>query len=207
MLMNYLADLHIHSHYAMATSKDLVPEHVDLWGRIKGITVVGTGDFTHPGWTEELKEKIEPAEPGLFRLKPEWRLDAGPRHDKTADGHIRFMLTSEISTIYKKGDKTRKVHHVILSPDFETVEKVQYKLGQLGNITSMAARSWGWILDICWRSSWRPMRTTSLFPPTSGRPGSRPWGTSRASIPSTSATVTWPNTSTPWKRASPVIRP
>ncbi|MCH8218989.1 MAG: hypothetical protein IH892_19700 [Planctomycetes bacterium] len=134
--MNYLADLHVHSHYSMATSKDLVPEHVDLWGRIKGITVVGTGDFTHPGWTQELREKIEPAEAGLFRLKPEWRLDAGPRHDRTADGHIRFMLTSEISTIYKKGDKTRKVHHVILSPDFETVEKIQYKLGQLGNITS-----------------------------------------------------------------------
>ena len=134
--MNYLADLHIHSHYSMATSKDLVPEHVDLWGRIKGITVVGTGDFTHPGWTQELREKIEPAEPGLFRLKPEWRLDAGPRHDRTSDGHIRFLLTSEISTIYKKGDKTRKVHHVILAPDFETVEKIQYKLGQLGNITS-----------------------------------------------------------------------
>ena len=82
----------------MATSKDLVPEHLDLWGRIKGITIVGTGDFTHPGWIRELKEKIEPAEPGLFRLKPQWRLDQGPVHDKTPDGQVRFLLTARTLT-------------------------------------------------------------------------------------------------------------
>ena len=120
----------------MATSKELVPEHLDLWGRIKGITVVGTGDFTHPGWTGELKEKVEPAEPGLFRLKKAFRLAEGPVHPNTTDGHIRFALSAEISTIYKKGDKTRKVHHVVLAPNFKAVETIQNKLGILGNITS-----------------------------------------------------------------------
>ena len=134
--MKYLADLHIHSHFSIATSRELVPEHLDLWGRIKGITVVGTGDFTHPGWTKELEEKIEPAESGLFRLKPEFRLAQGPAHQKTADGHIRFALSAEISTIYKRGDKTRKVHHLILAPSFDTVETIQRELGRIGNITS-----------------------------------------------------------------------
>jgi DNA helicase II / ATP-dependent DNA helicase PcrA len=134
--MKYIADLHIHSHYSIATSKQLVPEHLDLWGRIKGITVIGTGDFTHPGWTTELKDKLEPAEEGLFQLKPQRRLDEGPILEDTSNGHLRFCLSAEISTIYKKGDKTRKVHHLILAPDFETVEKIQYRLDKIGNITS-----------------------------------------------------------------------
>ncbi len=134
--MKYIADLHIHSHYSIATSKQLVPEHLDLWGRIKGITVVGTGDFTHPGWTAELTDKLEPAEAGLFQLKPQLRLDEGPILQDTSNGHVRFCLSAEISTIYKKGDKTRKVHHVILAPDFETVEKIQHRLDKIGNITS-----------------------------------------------------------------------
>ncbi len=134
--MEYIADLHIHSHFSIATSKELVPEHLDLWGRIKGITVVGTGDFTHPGWTEELQAKLERAEPGLFQVKPELRLDQGPILDRTSNGHVRFVLSAEISTIYKKGDKTRKVHHVILAPDFDTVARIQRSLGKIGNITS-----------------------------------------------------------------------
>lgn len=134
--MKYIADLHIHSHYSIATSKDLVPEHLDIWGRIKGITVVGTGDFTHPGWTEELQNKLEPAEPGLLQLKPDFRLDQGPILPGTSNGHVRFVLSAEISTIYKKGDKTRKVHHVILAPDFDTVARIQRSLGKIGNITS-----------------------------------------------------------------------
>jgi len=134
--MKYIADLHIHSHFSIATSKELVPEYLDLWGRIKGITVVGTGDFTHPGWTEELQNKLEPAEPGLFQVTPELRLDQGPILDKTSNGHVRFALSAEISTIYKKGDKTRKVHHVILAPDFDTVARIQRSLGKIGNITS-----------------------------------------------------------------------
>ncbi len=134
--MAFLADLHIHSHYSIATSKDLVPEYLDYWARIKGIKVVGTGDFTHPGWLAELKEKLEPAETGLFKLKDEYRNKLDLDASFAADQTVRFMLTSEISNIYKKGDRVRKVHNVIFAPDFEIVEKIQQELTRIGNITS-----------------------------------------------------------------------
>lgn len=128
--MRYIADLHIHSHYSIATSKDLIPEKLDYWARMKGITVVGTGDFTHPGWLKELKEKLEPAEPGLFKLKDELRIAGAPERP------MRFVLSSEISNIYKKNGKVRKNHNVILAPDFETVERIQARLSKIGNIAS-----------------------------------------------------------------------
>lgn len=130
--MRFIADLHIHSHFSMATSKQLKPEFLEDWAGLKGIKVVGTGDFTHPGWLAELKQKLLPAESGLFKLNPDYRLDAakGRRDD------VRFMLTAEISNIYKRDDKTRKVHNVVFAPDFDTVEKIQRMLGKIGNITS-----------------------------------------------------------------------
>lgn len=138
-IMKFIADFHIHSHYSIATSKNLIPEYLDHWARLKGITVVGTGDFTHPGWLKELKEKLEPAEQGLFRLKDEYR-HAPDLHPLTSsdssDNEVRFLLTSEISNIYKKYDKVRKVHNLIFSPDFETAEIIQQRLSQIGNITS-----------------------------------------------------------------------
>ena len=70
----YIADLHIHSRYSRATSKDCTPEHLDLWARRKGIHIVGTGDFTHPAWRQELEEKLEPDENGLYKLKSEYRI-------------------------------------------------------------------------------------------------------------------------------------
>ena len=70
----YIADLHIHSRYSRATSKECTPEYLDLWARRKGIQIVGTGDFTHPAWREELAEKLEPAEDGLYVLKKEYRI-------------------------------------------------------------------------------------------------------------------------------------
>ena len=94
-----IADLHIHSKYSRATSRDCVPEALELWARRKGINVVGTGDFTHPAWREELREKLIPAEDGLYRLKDELRLPDAP------DGAAhtpRFLVTGEISSIYKK---------------------------------------------------------------------------------------------------------
>ena len=135
--MKFIADLHIHSHFSIATSKQLCPEHLDHWARIKGIQVVGTGDFTHPGWLKELKEKCRSAEPGLYRLKDEYRIqqDSGIKIRKEAD--TRFLLTAEISNIYKKDGKVRKVHNVVFAPDFETVEKIQHRLSALDfNITS-----------------------------------------------------------------------
>ncbi len=131
--MRFIGDFHIHSHYSIATSKKLTPEYIDYWARIKGITAVGTGDFTHPGWLAELEGKLYPAEPGLYALKSEYRRRADvhlPEHD------VRFLLTAEISSIYKKGDRVRKVHNLIFAPDFSTVKKIQGRLGNIGNITS-----------------------------------------------------------------------
>ena len=130
--MRFIADFHIHSHFSIATSKQLVPEYLDYWARVKGLTVVGTGDFTHPGWSAELSEKLIPAEEGLFRLKDEYRIEPAFANDSP----VRFMLTAEISNIYKKGGRVRKVHNVIFAPDFETVDKIQNRLAAVGNITS-----------------------------------------------------------------------
>ena len=129
----YIGDLHIHSRYSRATSKDCTPEHLDLWARKKGIHIVGTGDFTHPAWREELTEKLETAEDGLYVLKDEYRIK-----DETVPGEMipRFVITGEISSIYKRNGKVRKVHSLILLPGLEDAEKISVKLEQIGNIHS-----------------------------------------------------------------------
>ena len=163
--MKFIADFHIHSHFSIATSKLLVPEYLDYWAKLKGITVVGTGDFTHPGWIKELKEKLEPAEQGLFKLKKEFILPNLPPESfrdqnlgSFDDKQTRFILTSEISNIYKKNGKVRKVHNVIFAPDFETVEKIQQSLIKIGgNITSDGRPILGLdsknLLEICLQAS------------------------------------------------------
>ena len=135
--MKFIADLHIHSHFSIATSKLLTPEHLDRWARIKGIRVVGTGDFTHPGWLAELKEKLEPAEEGLFKLKPGLKTKSDWSIPETEENSVRFLLTAEISSIYKKRGKVRKVHNLLFAPDFDAVERIQRRLKSLDfNITS-----------------------------------------------------------------------
>ena len=159
--MKFIADFHIHSHFSIATSKQLIPEYLDYWAKLKGITVVGTGDFTHPGWIKELKEKLEPAEQGLFKLKKKYILPNLPnlKNLGSFEGkQIRFILTSEISNIYKKNGKVRKVHNVIFAPDFETVEKIQQSLINIGgNITSDGRPILGLdsknLLEICLQAS------------------------------------------------------
>lgn len=131
--MKQIADLHIHSRYSMATSKDGTPEMLDLWARKKGITILGTGDMTHPVWRQELKEKLVPAEQGLFRLKDEFVLPEAARYPGTAP---RFVLSGEISSIYKKGGKTRKVHSLILLPGFDEADVFAARLEKIGNIHS-----------------------------------------------------------------------
>ena len=128
----YIADLHIHSRYSMATSKFLTPEYLDLWARKKGIHILGTGDFTHPLWRQELKEKLEPAEPGLYKLKPELRLSEIP----SGSFDPRFVVSGEISTIYKKNGRTRKVHSLILLPGLEAADRLSGELEKIGNIHS-----------------------------------------------------------------------
>ena len=134
--MRYHADLHIHSKYSRATSKNCDLENLAYWAQRKGIAVVGTGDFTHPAWRAELKDKLEPAEPGLFRLLPELEQSIAARLPAACTGPTRFMLSVEISTIYKKGELTRKIHHLIYAPDFDTADRVAASLDRIGNIES-----------------------------------------------------------------------
>lgn len=134
--MPFYADLHIHSKYSRATSRDCDLENLMFWGRKKGITVIGTGDFTHPAWYAELVEKLVPAEPGLFRLREDLEREVQRKLPPACQGETRFMLSVEISTIYKKGDKTRKVHHLIYAPSLEQAGMINQKLGKIGNIRS-----------------------------------------------------------------------
>ncbi|HEY2262266.1 MAG TPA: UvrD-helicase domain-containing protein [Streptosporangiaceae bacterium] len=130
------ADLHIHSKYSRACSKDCDIEHLSWWALRKGLTVLGTGDFTHPAWSAELKETLIPAEPGLFRIRPD--LEERLHRDTPAScaGTVRFMLSVEISTIYKRDDHTRKVHHLLYAPDFESADRITAALAKIGNLAS-----------------------------------------------------------------------
>ena len=134
--MKLVADLHIHSHYSRATSKDLTFEHLSKWAQFKGVQVVGTGDIAHPGWLQEIHEKLEPAETGLFRLKPAYAAAVQADVPPACQSQVRFLLAGEISNIYKKGDKTRKVHNVVFAPTLAAVERIQARLEKIGNIRS-----------------------------------------------------------------------
>ena len=126
-----IADLHIHSRYSRATSRDCVPELLDFWAARKGIGLVGTGDFTHPAWREELEEKLAPAGNGLYRLKPEYQV----REDYVGTPP-EFVVSGEISTIYKKNGRVRKVHHLILLPGLEEAGRLAKRLEEIGNLHS-----------------------------------------------------------------------
>ncbi len=137
----FVADLHIHSKYSRACSRDLTLPNLGWWARRKGIGVLGTGDFTHPAWYDHLRETLHPAEPGLYRLSPEAERDIArrlpPRLASAAESDpVRFMLSVEISTIYKRDDRTRKVHHLIYLPDLDAVGRFNAALGRIGNLGS-----------------------------------------------------------------------
>lgn len=121
--MKIIADLHIHSPYSRAVSKEMTLENLDMWAEIKGIAVMGTGDFTHPAWIREIKSKLEPAEAGLYKLK-------------NMDSKIRFLLTVEISSIYSKGGKVRRIHSLLFAPSIQAAEKINAVLNVRGNIKS-----------------------------------------------------------------------
>ncbi len=133
MLMKMIADLHIHSRFSMATSKEGTPENLDFWARKKGISLIGTGDFTHPVWREELKERLVSEGNGLYRLR-----DAYVKEEsrKFPGEGTRFVVSGEISSIYKKNGKTRKVHNVILLPGLEAADAMAQRLEKIGNIHS-----------------------------------------------------------------------
>ena len=122
-LIMFVGDFHIHSKYSRAVSPAMNLENLDSWARIKGIKVLGTGDFTHPAWFKSIKESLSPEEQGLFKLK-------------NTDSPTRFILTSEISCIYKKNGKVRKNHIILFAPSIETVEKINSVLNKIGNLHS-----------------------------------------------------------------------
>ncbi len=136
--MKFVADLHIHSKYSRATSQNMTLEEIDPWADNKGILVIGTGDFTHPGWLTEIKEKLEPAEAGLFKLKSQYKKKAL----RGAFSKTRFLLTAEVSGIYSKlstktGEKkTHRIHNLLFAPDIKTVEDINAQLSIIGNLAS-----------------------------------------------------------------------
>ncbi len=134
--MTFIADLHVHSRFSIATAKNLDLENMYIAAQKKGITVVGTGDFTHPGWRAEIKDKLIPSGNGLYRLKREIEKECNQHVPNTCRQPVRFILTAEISNIYKKNDKTRKNHNLILVPDFNTVDRFSDALDRIGNIHS-----------------------------------------------------------------------
>ena len=127
----YIADLHIHSRFSRATSREGDLPHLDLWARRKGIRVVGTGDFTHPAWRGELREQLLPAGEGLYALREELRLPDAPGGEPPL-----FVVTGEISCIYKRHGRTRKVHNLILLPSLEAADELSARLEAVGNIRS-----------------------------------------------------------------------
>ena len=117
--MEFIADFHIHSKYSRATSRNMDIKNLSEWAKLKGITLIGTGDFTHHLWLEELKHTLEDCGNGLYNYNG-----------------IYFVLTAEVSSIYSKKGKTYRVHTVIIAPSFKSVDKINDKLGRLGNLAS-----------------------------------------------------------------------
>jgi uncharacterized protein (TIGR00375 family) len=134
----YLADFHIHSRFSRATSKALTPRHLAAWARYKGLTVVGCGDFTHPGWLAEVATQLVPDGTGLYRLDEREDLSSEIPWlgGETLTSRARFILTAEISSIYKRGGKVRKVHNIVFAPSVEAAKKLNAKLARVGNLES-----------------------------------------------------------------------
>ena len=135
--MELIVDLHVHSHYSRATSRNCTIEGLYFWGKQKGINVIGTGDFTHPLWFAEFQSKLEPAEGGLFRLKKELADQIDETLPASVRGNpIRFVPTVEIATVYKKGGRGRKLHQLIIMPSFESVARLNTQLERIGNLAA-----------------------------------------------------------------------
>lgn len=132
--MRLIADFHIHSKYSRACSKELVPEKLHEWAQYKGIDIIGTGDFTHPLWFRQLEEKLEPAEPGLFKLKAQFHQTT--YENKRLVKPVRFVLTSEVATIYSHAGKLRRIHTLLVAPSFAAVRQINKDLANIGNLTA-----------------------------------------------------------------------
>jgi len=135
--MRFLADLHLHSRFSRATSGDMTFDTLAAWAKIKGLAVVGTSDFTHPEWGRRINRELEPAGNGFFRRKkPKPPADGLSREFTAAADDVHFLLSAELSFIYTKKEKVRKIHLVLLAPDLQTAEKINLRLGKIGNLRS-----------------------------------------------------------------------
>lgn len=134
--MKFIADFHVHSKYSRATSKNLDLENLYIAAQLKGITVVGTGDFTHPAWWQEITTKLTPAEEGLFVLNYDIARQCDQHLPPASRRPVRFLLTTEVSNIYKKNGTTRKNHNLVFLPDFSSGERFRQQLDKIGNIKS-----------------------------------------------------------------------
>jgi uncharacterized protein (TIGR00375 family) len=133
--MRFLADFHTHSHHSRATSPEMNIAGLARWAQLKGTGVIGTGDFTHPAWFAEMQEKLEPAEPGLFKLKPNYAAEIS-EVPESCRADMRFLLTVEISTIYKRHERVRKAHSLVFAPGFGDVAAINSALSRIGNIAA-----------------------------------------------------------------------
>ncbi len=131
--MMFIADLHIHSKYSRATSKDMEVTTLYKWAKWKGIKVLGTGDFTHPHYLAELKKDLEPLGNGLFKLK-------------NKGDEVYFMLTSEVSNIFSAQGKGRRIHTLILAPSFEVVDKINKQFSRRGDLLADGRPTFGFNL-------------------------------------------------------------
>ncbi len=135
--MRHIVDFHIHSHYSRATARGMNLDVLYRWAKIKGIGVLGTGDFTHPKWFAEMQDKLVAAEDGLYKLREDLAAaqDAG-LPASVRDASVRFVPSVEISTIYSKGGRVRKLHNLIVMPSFEAVARLNTELARIGNLTA-----------------------------------------------------------------------
>jgi uncharacterized protein (TIGR00375 family) len=131
--MEFIADLHIHSRFSISTSRELTPENLWKWGQLKGIRVIGTGDCTHPGWLCELEAKLARGDSGLLTLRDPPQDAAVPASCRS---EVSFLLSGEISCIYRKAGRTRKVHCLVYLPDFAAARRLNAKLSRIGNLAS-----------------------------------------------------------------------
>jgi ATP-dependent DNA helicase UvrD/PcrA len=134
--MTFIADLHIHSRFSRACSRGLDPETLHQWAQKKGVAVLSTGDFVHPKWRSELKDKLVPAEPGLFALRPELARTADEFVPPSCRAKTRFLLGVEISCIYSKNGRVRRIHHLVFAPSFSAAERIAKRLEKIGNVGS-----------------------------------------------------------------------
>lgn len=134
--MSFIADFHIHSKYSYATSKFMDLQALAVWGQLKGIELMGTGDFTHPFWMAELQKSLCQDGSGLFALRDNVHASVAEQVYDSCKKDQRFMLSGEISTIFSRNKKTYKVHSIITVPSFQAAEKISQKLSTIGNIYS-----------------------------------------------------------------------